>query len=389
MAGYAARDGSAETTLDPLTVSCLALQAGANRFALIAIDLIGVDEAMVTEVAQATGLPAASIAICASHTHSGPAGVLSRLHPADRDAVDPDLRALVIRTMAHVVDQALGALADATLTFAHAPAAGVSANRNTPDGPFDPTVSVLSARTPTGDPIATVVHFACHPTILPASSRVISADFPGAVRAQLPAADFGVVLYANGAAGDVSTRFTRRSQDVAEAQRVGAAVAAAVRSAGVGTVLSPYLEAKCRMGRIRLRDRAEIETELSAADRAASHVGQPLTDAERRIAETRAQGADLLRQMADRIGEIPDQIQVCAWTLGALTLIGFPGELFASLGLEIIRWNEPALLLGYTNGYHGYFPDRAAYAAGTYEALASPYASGASEELMEWLRDQL
>ncbi|HET9660382.1 MAG TPA: hypothetical protein VFP05_08620, partial [Thermomicrobiales bacterium] len=39
----------------------------------------------------------------------------------------------------------------------------------------------------------------------------------------------------------------------------------------------------------------------------------------------------------------------------------------------------PVLVLGYANGYVGYLVDDAAHAAGTYEALASPFASGAGD----------
>ena len=96
----------------------------------------------------------------------------------------------------------------------------------------------------------------------------------------------------------------------------------------------------------------------------------------------------ILRQIAERMESIPGRIDVLTWELGQLTLIGFPGELFSSLGGELTRSKTPALLLGYTNGYLGYFPDRHAYDTGTYEALSSPYAPGASEDLVEGLRSQ-
>jgi hypothetical protein len=386
MGGYAAREGGADGTLDELTVSCLALEAAGERFALVAIDLVGVDEAMVKEIAGETGLPSTSIALSASHTHSGPAGVLKRLHPVELDQNDPSLRNGVVEAACRVVRQALDSSIEATVTFRQSQANGVSANRSAENGPFDPTVSVISAIDRDGMPIATVVHFACHPTILPAASRKISADFPGAIRCNLPANDFGVVLFVNGAAGDVSTRFTRRSQDFTEVMRVGAVVAEAVKSAGNPQALTPRIEAVCSQRSIRLRRREEIDATLGRASRTATR--NDLSPAERRIAETRLQGADILRQIAQRIDSIPSQINLCAWTLGELTLIGFPGELFASLGAEVTDSEKPSLVLGYTNGYRGYFANQAAYDAGTYEALSSPYAPGASEELVAWIRSQ-
>ena len=107
--------------------------------------------------------------------------------------------------------------------------------------------------------------------------------------------------------------------------------------------------------------------------------------AERRKAETRAQGAMLLDRLA-KSG--PDAIQhtfeLPAWRLGNLGLVAVPGELFAALGARIVSSVPgPALVLGYANGYVGYLVDDAAHAAGTYEALASPFAPGVGEAVAQ------
>ena len=49
------------------------------------------------------------------------------------------------------------------------------------------------------------------------------------------------------------------------------------------------------------------------------------------------------------------------------------------------RWPF-VLLLGYTNGYVGYIPSRAAYADMDYEVLMSPFAPGSGERLANALR---
>jgi hypothetical protein len=390
MAGYAARVGGSEGLLDELTASCLALEANGERFLLIALDLIGVDPSMVDELAARLDMPPASIAISASHTHSGPAGVLKRLHPAEEERVDARLRSEVMRAAERAARTALETRVDVAVTFSRAAVEGVAANRNVPDGPFDSRVSAIRVRTPAGDPVATVVHFACHPTILPASSRMISAEFPGAMRRYLPASEFGAVLFANGAAGDVSTRFTRCAQDVIEVERVGRAIANAVRGDSAMIPLAPSITSRRFDATIRLRDRSDVDGAGDLALRATKALERDdLPPAQRRIEETRLQGAEILQRMAERFDAMPDRIPVSVWTLGELTLVGFPGELFASLGMELTQVREPALVFGYTNGYFGYFPDRAAYESGTYEALASPFAPGASEEVIASLRERI
>ncbi len=107
-----------------------------------------------------------------------------------------------------------------------------------------------------------------------------------------------------------------------------------------------------------------------------------LDAAERRIMETRAQGIEILEQIAARIGSEPTRISIPQWHLGDLTFIGIPGELFASLGELCTQGDDRRVILGYTNGYLGYFANRAAYDDGLYEALASPFAPGASEAMV-------
>ena len=46
-------------------------------------------------------------------------------------------------------------------------------------------------------------------------------------------------------------------------------------------------------------------------------------------------------------------------------------------------------IIGYANGYNLYIADRASYDAQYYEALASPFARGEGERLMEYVKELL
>ncbi|MEA2529207.1 MAG: hypothetical protein QOG89_851 [Thermomicrobiales bacterium] len=388
MAGYMARTGPANGVHDELTVGALALRFGDERLAIVAADVAAVDCALVDEVAEAAGLDRTELVLCASHTHSGPAGVVPRLHPADEDRSTPELRAAFVATCAAAIEEARGRMEPVALLIGARETSGLAANRNDPDGPFDPRVLVLATRRPDGELGAVLVHFACHPTILGADSRLVSAEFPGALRRSLRALVDGdgqapVVLFANGAAGDVSTRFTRHGQDVAEVERVGAGLAAAAVAALAG---ARPVDGPIRYGRQRvplpprsLDDPAAERAEIEGVG------GELVSAAERRKAETRAQGAALLARLVEAGPEaIRAALDVEAWALGDVVLVAVPGELFASLGARIAAASpSPTLVLGYANGYVGYLADEAAYAAGTYEALASPFAPGAGERVAE------
>ncbi len=381
MAGYAARTGPSTGTIDTLTIGALVLQDGAARFVLIAADLAAVDRSLVDEVASAAGLKRSELVICASHTHSGPAGVIARLHPADADQLDPALRADFVVRCVRAIELAHERAEPAELLFGQAESQGLAANRNEPEGPFDPRVSVLATRNDAGQFTAMLVHVACHPTILGAASRVISAEFPGALRAALEAdwrhdGPTPVVLFANGAAGDISTRFTRSAQDQGEVERVGQGLAlAALQALEIAQPIGAGIGFATELVTLTPRSLAEHSAPIPVPGCESDSV------AEQRKAETRAQGALLLEQLV-RNG--PDAIQhtfeLPAWRLGDLGVVAIPGELFASLGAAIVeRVDTPVLVLGYANGYVGYLVDTAAYAAGTYEAWASPFVPGAGE----------
>lgn len=377
MAGYMARTGPSEGTHDLLAIGALAIERDDRRLVILSADIAGVDAELVEEIAHASGIHRSELLVCASHTHSGPIGVTARLHPADDDQGNPALRANFVAIGAAVTAEAIRRLEPVELTIGSVETHGLAANRNEASGPFDPTLSVLTARSADREVLAAVVHFACHPTVLSAENRLVSADFVGSLRRDLSEALGGaVVLFANGAAGDVSTRFVRHGQDFAEAERIGAGLAEAARRAlatsqpldgpichGLRTVPLPPRALEQRAG----------ETE---------HAGE--TAAERRKQETKAQGAALLRKLiAAGDGAVPASLDLDAWTLGDLALVAVPGELFASLGARIVAAaHGPALVVGYANGYVGYLADSDAHEGGTYEALASPFAADAGERVV-------
>jgi hypothetical protein len=387
MAGYMARTEVSIGTLDELTVGALVLKHEAARVAIVAADVAAVDEALPSEIAKMAGLDRSETILCASHTHNGPAGVVSRLHPADDDRGSSDLRTAFVTTCAAAIAEARERMEPVELLFGQAETSGLAANRNDPTGPYDSRVSVLATRTSAGKRTAVLVHFACHPTILGADNLFTSADFPGALKRALCTSldqegSAPVVLYVNGAAGDVSTRFTRLSQDAGEVERVGAGLAAAVAAlANLRSVDGPIRYARQT---VLLPPRSLVESINGESNSTENR----LSVAERRRQETRAQGAALLAKLVKAGPKaIRGTLEVEAWGLGDLTLVAVPGELFASLGTQIAESQpSPTLVLGYANGYAGYLVDEAAHEAGTYEALASPFAPGAGERVAEAAR---
>jgi hypothetical protein len=387
MGGYADRKGPSTGTLDPLTISVLALSAGDAELCIVSVDLVAVDEALSQRVADAAGIGPGSLLLAASHTHSGPAGISTPLHPAIPDEIDHLRRGSMVLLSKLRIDEARALQAPATVSLGRSALSGFAANRNDRDGSYDPTVSALVVRDETGSLVAIVVHWACHPTILSAKNRRISADFPGVMRrhlrAKLDAPDLPV-LYLNGAAGDVSTRFTRNDQTPEEVERVGSALAGATLEA---MEHAEPLPAQLAHATTSVRLTGWSPQQISAA---LSQIDEPAKDASR-LSTTRAQGHSMLRSLADSpCRPRRKSVRVDAWNVGGLALLAVPGELVSGLGQQIVAASPlQTLVVGYAGGYAGYLAERDSYEAGTYEALASQFGPGSGEAVADAASDLL
>src|SRR5437879_2128050 len=233
MAGYAARSSPAETVHDPLEAHALALGTRTDALILVVCDLLAVDERLVEGVRDRVRAerPGVSLWLSATHTHSGPdiGGPLSE-HPPDP--------AVIASIAAGATRAALGAMASLRpirASWASGEVYGVATNRDHPEEgealPLD-LLCLFESNADASMPIAVFGSFPCHPTVLGASNLGVSADLSGAFRRQLRAA-LGPntwVAIATGAAGDISTRHTRRAQDFGDLERLGYVLAEHARS---------------------------------------------------------------------------------------------------------------------------------------------------------------
>lgn len=387
MEGYAAREGVSQGVHDPLLGQVLLLAAGGQSILIVTLDLLGVPLAFARQVRAAihagTGIPVEHILLACSHTHSGPAGILTEV-PGLRAEPDPALQEIILRKIAGAASQAQRALQQAAWGSGSGRVQGVGANRNSPlDGPQDEEVLILRVDSASGSPLAVLMNYGCHPTIMGHENLLLSADFPGAARRALKAIyPSTAFMFANGASGDISTRFTRRGQDFNEVERSGRILAGEVLKV-VQTIETKPAE---HVGGSILpvdfpfrifpdeedaaREIQERESDLKKLEAAGAPHG------EIRKALTRLQGAQaqaLLRTaLAGKTG-VHTELQMLF--MDDFALLGIPGEPFTRI-VQSIKQNSPfeqTAVVSYANDEAGYFPDDASFKQGTYEALISPY----------------
>jgi hypothetical protein len=387
MGGYAARQGGASGLLDPLQVDCLTFAGADGRFVLIVAEVLCVNEDLagdvrrrVTAALAADGTPTVDVWACATHTHAGP-----ELGCAAGGGHTPaPWRSRIGEAAVGAARGAVASERECAGTLRTGDLRDIGSPRGSIGEAATVCADVLTCRERDGRLSGVLAVVPVHPTVLPASSRAISGDLTGAVRRSLRVRLRGQgapwVVVATGAAGDISTRRTRREQTPAECARLGDAAAAQLAAllaapgtdvweAGSGAAVAARrrltLPARAHDADQLHRLRATLEDEYARERRHGASAGaRPL--------ETALQGVDVAERH-ERSGGETVALSLSAARVGRLGILGIGAEPFHSLAGDLReRCDDPALVLGYANGHAGYLPDAAAFRTTQYEALSSP-----------------
>lgn len=374
---------------DPLWCKAVLLEQEGMFYGLLALDLMCVDEALHQRIARAVaplGITEERLVVCAIHSHAAPCGIIAGEGPlgkvngegAPEDAAFIDYLQAVIDGAADACREARDHLEAFRLRMARGQTPAVGSERHTGNAGGG-ELTAAHIRTESGRE-AILYNFPCHPTVLNAENLQASADFVAGIEAQL-GVDMAVFL--NGAAGDISTRFTRWESSFAECERMGAIVARQVLALlGDKPFEAPTpLQGGCT--RVTLQAR-RVETE-EVADKALQEATARWQQAEKggadgaalRVLKSYVEGAGVNLEFAHTMQGVKRlHLPVTVFRFGGMDFACVPGELFSSLQPEGVA------VIGYANGYYRYIAPRQAYEDGWYEALAAILAPGEGEELV-------
>lgn len=418
-------------TKDPLFAKALVLRQGETAAAIVVCDLISIATDLTVEVrrrvAERTGIPAAHVALAATHTHTGPdytpelfALVMGRPRPV----ADPPRQAYVpalIDGIVAAVTRADAATDVATVSGGTAlQRTPVSFNRRflmrdgsvrtwmnlaNPDvlhaaGPIDPEIGIVRFDGAAG-PRAVLHSFALHLDTVHGSEY--SADYPGSVADAIGVAlGPGVVsLFGNGCCGDIN-HVDPAATTPATTAAIGAALGATVVAAlpELPRVVAPRLTVRETVVRVPLAE--ATAGQVAAAKQLLGEIragAKPPfldhVDAYRRVVidhlrngpadgdASAAIGWGLSRSLAGSGDTLPLQVQVIA--LGRdVAVVALPGEVFVELGLAIKHASPFRTTLVVELANHGetiYVPTRTAAVGGGYETVNTTLAPGGGELL--------
>ena len=391
MWGFEDRRQPATGTLDPLYARVLVLEAGpegaSRRLALVTLDLgrsFGPGSLAHLREAAKRSSGISCLLVAASHTHSAPV-----IRDEYRGA-PPAWEQAALEKIGRAIAEAVGGLQPARLGVGTgAVYIGHNRLRVNPDGtvswfeinqtriptaPVDPTVTVLRIDRADGTPLAVLTNYACHPVVFGADNLRYSADFPGVMNRVVEQELGGHVqsFFLQGAPGDINPYYavTPLEQDAAgrrdwTGERLGLEAARVAKEIHTRSVDAPTIDFAESTLTVRLR--WDIDKFRAALLKFLGPDGMEIY------------GARIVPEI-----QLPVTTVLIDRDIAWMTM---PGEPFVDFQMN---WRDRcpvrhALLLGYTNGYNGYFPTIAAASRGGYGAAsASTWAEpGAGERMVD------
>jgi hypothetical protein len=201
--------------------------------------------------------------------------------------------------------------------------------------------------------------------MLSAAMLKFSADYGGALKAEVTKETGAATIFMQGAAGDQSANADGKTY-----QEFGQALAREAvklaQSLSPQEVANPSLE--CREERLRFTARTDFANPMVKA------------------AYSKAFFPELVPNYIDEYADGIRPRLTVALLNGDIALVGVSGEFFSNhaIGLKQRARVKQLFFFGYSNGYHQYFPTIEAVAEGGYGAdnAVSPAAVGAGEEVM-------
>lgn len=414
----------------PFYATALVLSDGPETVAILDVDSIGFDLPWTERILQATsdltGLPRERIRFSCTHTHSGPNTFRLATISEGRDMAESYLDSLPQR-IASAVWQAKQSLVPVRVAAGsgscdinvnrrvRTPAGEMVVGRNW-QGPVDRTVGVVRFDNLDEKPVATLVHYACHPTTMAWQTDRFTPDYPGPVREVVEREVGGVCLFLQGATANLGPRrgFTgdcavyRRLGTILglEASRVAQNLETLQREeryTGVlpsGAPIALYEDAAVETPAPALRivqrtielpakafgKPQDLEAEAAALRAEMNRLRREGTLDEVRLATAKATQAGWRAENArNYYGKKTIPWQVMAICIGDIALVSTRGEPFTETAQAMAAQSpfRHTLFSGYTNGGFGYIPVREAHAEGGYEIEATPFSPDAADVLLE------
>jgi len=373
--GYAPRQSTG--VLDKIYTRVAAMESGGVEFYLISSDLCLFSPAFYDEVTaelrKETGIEPSHVWWGVTHTHAAPevgAPSIYRILLGRSDHEwDREYAGRIKSSLISAVKEAHAKLEPARISISQGIAmaninrrardidGSISLGLN-PDGPTDRQLGVIKLERPDGSPIAMIMNYAMHGTVMSGKNLLISGDGPGVVSAYLEQKTGAPVLYINGAAGNMAPIYSVYD-----------------------TAKSGHLSQFC----VLLGDRV-LETARSAAPATGDvtlWLGEKIVETPRK--DGLGWPDDLDKYSRVENGRPLVRLPLRFLRINDTFVRSAPVELLCEIAIAG-RNQSPYLrtfYFGYTNGWFGYLPTAKAFEEGGYEPRTSPFSPRAEADVVQ------
>jgi len=403
-----------------------------NKIVILDFDLCIIDDdidSMIRDaVISSLDIPKENIRVSTSHTHAGP--------PYGRDdstgggwitegveLINPYYDSFPAK-ISKAVNEAVISAVDCNVSYGNG-RSDININRRPADksgtlftgrnwsGVVNHSVDVIGFDDVNGDPVATIVGYACHPTILGPENRLLSPDYPGHMRKTVEEIIGGRCLFFQGFAGNQGPIHTFVG-DVEVARKAGKILG--LEASKVRMSMDPFereeklveiIPAGADLGMYEDVAISEPNDDLLINN---AYIDLPTMDfppyeeaseiynnALEELKKARESGnVEEIKKMVSKVkranftrklSQISEGGKVNIWIqtikIGDIILQGLPLEPFMEFSNKIKSLNPDKKIFwsGYTNGWLGYLPTAKAYEEGGYETRNTPL-SPESEEII-------
>lgn len=384
LGGYGARMSKPAIGVhDRIFAKALVIADGDKRFALVTADVLafppGFKSTLVESLAEA-GWKSEQIMLLPSHSHTS-IDMLA-ICPKNTFGIPqlgifiPELFSLTVANLAKVITAASKDLAFVLIGTQSISLDGWNRNRRKGNTSYESALTITRIDTTVGKPLAVLVNWTAHPTLMGPEDMMFSGGWPGHLQRTVEAliGEGVTAMYYNGAEGDQSPVPRRDSGGNWErAERYG-------RELGI-IVWREWQKIKP----LALSDYSYHSEEIELPKRIWHADFMKTGGSEYGLSE------DIIAEVVSLMA--PTKTFSGSLRLGDLLVVGIPGEMAAQLGMSIksqvvAAWLSPAsvrhvVIGGLANEWISYILPADEYNKGSYEASVSFYGETLAQVMVE------
>ena len=362
---------------DHIYARAIVLDNGVSSAAIIAVDSVEITDgtAMVAHISRETGIPTSNIIMAATHNHNAPMISLQNANGTWKSGpaaagyvakVEEDLVAGLKQAKANMQPARVGlasGLSSINVSRDELTAAGTYKLGVNPEGVSDKTVWVMKFESPTGEPIAMLINYAVHATVVGAKNSLLTGELPGATAGFVEQHykdknDKFVAVWTSGAAGDQAPAINMSSNSDP------------AKNFEVVDVLGRVLGEEV----VRVADgikNADAQPRIWGMEKTVTCPGQ-------KVIGGGPDKPDAVRQIVDAD---PVNFRLSVLMIDRMAVTSISSEVVTKI-YQHLRKESPftdTMMITLANGRIGYIPDDATYNNPTFEVYGSPLKKGCGE----------